>query len=113
MATLTLYGIANCDACRKARRALESRGYNLRFHDLRHDGLDPLLLGCMVTDLGWDNLLNRRSTTWRLLPESIRTSLDRERALELMLAHPTLIKRPVVEDAGQFFLGLADFPSIP
>ena len=108
MTTLTLYGIANCEACRKARQALESRGCSSCFHDLRRDGLDRLLLERMVTDLGWENLLNRRSATWRALQEPIRTPLQRERALELMLKHPTLIKRPVVEHAGRFFLGLAD-----
>lgn len=113
MATLTLYGIATCDACRKARQTLESRGRASRFHDLRTDGLDPLLLERMEIGLGWENLLNRRSTTWRALPEAARAPLDRTRALALMLEHPALIKRPVIEDAGKFFLGLADFPSDP
>jgi len=113
MATLTLYGIANCDACRKARRTLESRGRTVRFHDLRTDGLDHLLLERMESGLGWEDLLNLRSATWRALPESARMPLDRARALELMLEHPTLIKRPVIEDAGKFFLGLTDLPSAP
>ncbi|MEW6037301.1 MAG: ArsC/Spx/MgsR family protein [Pseudomonadota bacterium] len=113
MPTLTLYGIANCDACRKARRTLESQGRALRFHDLRTEGPDRLLIERMESSLGWENLLNRRSAAWRTLPESARTPLDRARALELMSEHPTLIKRPVVEDAGKFFLGLAAFLSAP
>lgn len=113
MSTLVVYGIASCDACRKARQTLERQGQALRFHDFRADGLDPALLERMESALGWENLLNRRSTTWRELPEPKHTPLDRTRALELMLEHPTLIKRPVIEDAGKFHLGLSAYLPTP
>ncbi|QJD29844.1 arsenate reductase [Methylococcus geothermalis] len=110
---IVVYGIARCDACCKARRTLERQGLAFRFHDFRADGLDRPLLERMEIALGWDNLLNRRSTTWRELPEPDRAPLNRVRALELMLEYPTLIKRPVIESAGAFFPGLAAYLPVP
>ncbi len=95
--TPILYGIPNCDTVRKARRWLADRGVDYRFHDVRKDGLKPQLLRNWAASAGWDTLLNRRGTTWRQLPEATRTAIDAERALQLMLEQPTLIKRPVLE----------------
>ena len=94
---LTLYGIPNCDTCRKARRFLEQEGVDYRFHDLRADGLDRATVERWVAAAGVDALLNRRSTTWRQLPAGDRDQLTESAAIELMLAHPTLVKRPVAE----------------
>ncbi|WP_019626434.1 arsenate reductase [Thioalkalivibrio sp. ALJT] len=97
MSEVTLYGIANCDTVRKARRALDAAGVNVRFVDLRKDGLDPVRLQRWVEVAGWEALVNRRGTTWRQLPEDERAGMDEGRAFALMQAHPTLIKRPVIE----------------
>jgi Spx/MgsR family transcriptional regulator len=100
---IVLYGLRNCDTCRKAQAWLKARGTEFRFHDVRADGLDAGLLERWESRLGWEALLNRRGTTWRGLAEGERAGLDRNRALALMRAHPALIKRPVL-DAGECIL---------
>ena len=102
---VTLYGITSCDTVKKARRWLEERGITYRFHDLRKDGLDATLLGAWERALGWEALLNRRGATWRKLSEAQRCGLDRDRAVALMLAHPTLVKRPVLDLGGSIRVG--------
>ncbi len=101
---LTVYGLKSCDACRKARKALAGR--DQRFHDLREDGLDAALLDRWIGALGWEALLNRRSATWRALDEAEKAGLDAGRARGLMLAHPALVKRPVIDDGGTVRVGL-------
>jgi len=102
---MILYGIKNCDTVKKARKWLEAHRVEYRFHDLRVDGLDPTRLSTWVRAIGWEALLNRRGTTWRGLSESERADLDEERAMALMLAHPSLIKRPVLEYGGALRVG--------
>ncbi|NOX76456.1 MAG: ArsC family reductase [Gammaproteobacteria bacterium] len=92
----TLFGIKNCDTVRKARKWLDAHGVEYRFHDVRSDGLDEKELSAWVNAVGWENLLNCRSTTWRQLPEADKHAIDESHAIELMLEHPTLIKRPVL-----------------
>jgi Spx/MgsR family transcriptional regulator len=93
---VTLYGISNCDTMRKTRRWLDARGIDFDFHDYRNQGLDGSLLQSLEARLGWQVLLNRKGRSWRALDESTRQAVDRESALELMLANPALIKRPVL-----------------
>jgi Spx/MgsR family transcriptional regulator len=95
-----LYGLANCDTTRAARKWLETQGVVATFHDLRADGLTRAMVGRWVDALGWEKVLNKASTTWRGLPEGGKASLDRAKAVELLLAHPTLVKRPVLEVGG-------------
>ncbi|WP_110666991.1 ArsC family reductase [Salinicola halophilus] len=104
--TSTLYGIKNCDTCRKARRLLDERGIDFRFHDLRDDGLDAATLDAFLARTDWQTLLNTRSTTWRGLGAADKEALDRDRARELMLAHPTLIKRPLLVRGDTLVVGL-------
>ncbi|WP_339926954.1 ArsC family reductase [uncultured Cobetia sp.] len=92
-----LYGIKTCDTCRKARRALDDRGVPYRWHDLREDGLSASLLESWLEQTAWSSLLNKRSTSWRNLSDEQRDSLDANSARALMLEHPTLIKRPILE----------------
>lgn len=92
-----LYGIKTCDTCRKARRALDTQGVPYRWHDLREDGLSASLLDSWLTGTPWDLLLNKRSTSWRGLNDEQRDSIDANSARTLMLEHPTLIKRPILE----------------
>jgi len=93
----TLYGIKNCDTIKKARNYLSTSGIDFHFHDYRADGLDAALLQSFIDQLGYDVLLNTRGTTWRQLPEAERDAIrDAASAKALMLAHPALIKRPVL-----------------
>ena len=100
-----LYGIPNCDSVRKARQWLDSRGIAYVFHDFRKDGLDARLLDAWVNQAGWETLLNRKGTTWRQLPTEQREGIDAKRAATLMLAQPTLIKRPVLETGKHLEVG--------
>jgi Spx/MgsR family transcriptional regulator len=94
----TLYGIPNCDSVKKARAALESHGRQYIFHDYKKLGVPEDRLDAWLDALGWEALLNRRGTTWRRMTEEARTSVvDRASARELMLALPSIIRRPVVE----------------
>ncbi|MFM1887687.1 MAG: hypothetical protein RL026_2844 [Pseudomonadota bacterium] len=102
---LVLYGIANCDTVKKARSWLAAAGHPCRFHDFRKDGLPEALLRRWVAEVGWEVLLNRAGTTFRKLPESGRQDLDEHRAIALMLAQPSLIKRPVLSGAGPLQVG--------
>lgn len=105
--TTTLYGLKNCDTCRKARVWLDQQSHAHRFHDFRADGLDADLLAQFEAALGWEALLNRRGTTWRGLPEADRDGVDRDKALALMLAHPALIKRPVLMAGDKILVGFS------
>ena len=105
MTRSTLYGIANCDTIRKARRWLEDRQVDYEFHDYRKQGLEPALLGSLESELGWEAMLNRKSRSWRQLPESVREAVDRDSALELMLDNPALIERPILAAGDGLHLG--------
>ncbi len=97
MTTPVLYGIPNCDTVRKARRWLDERGVAYRFHDLRADGLRAEVVAHWLAAVGYETLINTRGTTWRQLPAPTREGLSADTAVALMQAHPTVIKRPVVE----------------
>ncbi|WP_034916310.1 ArsC family reductase [Erwinia sp. 9145] len=95
--SLTLYGIKNCDTVKKARKFLQTNGVACTFHDYRVDGLDALMLQRFIDKLGWEILLNTRGTTWRKLSETQRAAVtDADSARDLMLAHPAIIKRPLL-----------------
>lgn len=102
---IAVYGIKTCDTCRKALKWLGENGLAHRFHDLRADGLDPAVLDGWIAELGWEKLLNRSSTTWRGLPPDQTEALDQAKARTLLLAHPTLIKRPVFDLGGRRLVG--------
>ena len=103
-----IYGIANCDTVKKARGWLDRHAIAYDFHDYRRDGLDADLLQSLETRLGWDKLLNRRSRSWRELPDSVKTDIDRESALEVMLENPAIIKRPILAYGENLLLGFSD-----
>lgn len=92
----TMFGIPNCDTVKKARAWLDARGVAYVFHDYKKAGVDPDLLRGWVERLGWEAVLNRAGTTFRKLPEAARADLDAERAVALMLAQPSMIKRPML-----------------
>ena len=105
---IAIYGIKNCDTCRKARKWLDGRGLTHHYHDIRADGLDRAMLDRWIAALGWEVLLNRRGTTWRKLDEAVRINVDAASARLLMLANPTLIKRPVFEAGGRHMVGFGE-----
>lgn len=94
---LTMYGIKNCDTVAKARKWLEDRGLAYAFHDYKASGIDRPRLEAWVDELGWELLLNRAGTTFRKLDDADKQNLDREKAIGLMLANPSMIKRPVLD----------------
>ncbi len=105
---IVVYGLKNCDTCRKARGWLEGQGIAHRFHDLRADGFPDERLPAWLSAVGWETLLNRRGTTWRQLPEETRTSAGAETVAKLLETHPALIKRPVFDlPDGQVLVGFA------
>lgn len=106
--SVTLYGIKNCDTIKKARKWLESQAIEYRFHDYRSDGLTAEQLECFEKTLGWEALLNKRGTTWRKQPDSIKGSIDRSVALKLMLEQPAMIKRPLLDNHSKLLLGFSE-----
>ncbi len=98
--TVTIYGIKNCDTMKKARAWLAEHGVDYAFHDYKTRGIDRPRLEKWAGLLGWETLLNRSGMTFRNLPEEDRRDIDAKKAIELMLAHPSMIKRPVLELAG-------------
>ncbi len=102
---ITVYGIKNCDTCKKALKWLAAEGIEHRFHDFRVEGLDTAALSAWVEEAGWEKLLNRRGTTWRKLPDADKDGVDEAKAEALMAGNPTLIKRPVFETGDQVMVG--------
>ena len=103
--TVTVYGIPNCDTVKKARTWLDQRGVAYMFHDYKKQGADPAKIAEWVAAAGWETVLNRRGTTFRALPESDKAGIDAGKAVAIMAAHPSCIKRPVVEHAGGLLVG--------
>uniref|UniRef100_UPI0035CBF44F ArsC family reductase n=1 Tax=uncultured Sphingomonas sp. TaxID=158754 RepID=UPI0035CBF44F len=103
--TVFLYGIPNCDTVKKARTWLAEHDVAYAFHDYKKAGVPEAALRGWVDRLGWEVLLNRAGTTFRKLPESDRTGLDADTAIALMLAHPSVIKRPVLESGPVLLAG--------
>jgi arsenate reductase (glutaredoxin) len=102
---LTLYGIPNCDTVKKARTWLDAHGLPYHFHDYKKAGIDRATLQRWCEHLGHDKVINTRGTTWRKLPEQQRSQLDAYSALSLMLAQPSLIRRPIIEKGAILLLG--------
>jgi arsenate reductase len=101
----TLYGIPNCDTVKKARVWLDQHGVAYAFHDYKKLGVDRATLEDWVAAHGWETVLNRTGTTFRGLPPEAKADLDAGKAIELMLAQPSMIKRPVLEVDGRTTVG--------
>ena len=101
----TLYGIRNCDTMKKAWTWLDQAGVDYLFHDYKKQGIEAATLRRWAGQVGWETLLNRSGATFRKLPEAARRDLDEARALELMLAQPSMIKRPVLDADGRILVG--------
>ncbi len=102
---VTIHGIKNCDTMKKARAWLEAQGIDHAFHDYKTAGIDRATLEGWARIVGWEALLNRAGTTFRKLPEAEKEGLDERRAIALMLAQPSMIKRPVLAAKGSLLVG--------
>jgi arsenate reductase (glutaredoxin) len=105
--TPTLFGIPNCDIVKKARAWLDGRGVGYALHDYKKAGLDEAQLRGWVAELGWEKLLNRAGTTFRKLREEEKQGLNAEKAIALMLAQPSMIKRPVLDLGARRIVGFS------
>jgi arsenate reductase len=102
---ITIYGIKACDTMKKARAWLDQQGLAYAFHDYKIQGIDRAHLETWAGQVGWETLLNRAGTTFRKLPDVDKQNLDEAKAIRLMLLHPSLIKRPVLEAGGAPIVG--------
>ncbi|MCE7659802.1 ArsC family reductase [Vibrio fluvialis] len=103
--TITMYGIPNCDTIKKARKWLEAQGVNYQFHDYRKDGIDAVLVSEFCQALGWENVLNKRGTTFRQLSQEQKDTLNADTAIALLVEQPAMIKRPLLRVDGDLHLG--------
>jgi arsenate reductase len=103
--TVTMYGIRSCDTIKKARAWLDARGVEYAFHDYKGEGIEKARLEGWAKAAGWETLLNRAGTTFRGLPEKDKQGLGEKKAIALMLANPSMIKRPVLENGGELLVG--------
>jgi Spx/MgsR family transcriptional regulator len=106
--TLTLYGIPNCDTVKKARTYLDARGLSYHFHDYKKAGVTAADLERWSDIVGWEKLLNKAGTTFKKLPDADKVDIDAAKAIVLMLANPSMIKRPVVEGGKTLLLGFKE-----
>jgi arsenate reductase len=103
--TITIYGIKNCDTMKKARAWLDSHGVAYSFNDYKTEGIAKDKLKTWCDELGWETLLNRAGTTFRKLPDAEKEGLNERKATALMLAQPSMIKRPVLDLSGKLLVG--------
>jgi arsenate reductase (glutaredoxin) len=104
---ITLYGIKNCDTVKKARNWLDLHGIDYRFHDFRADGLERESVQRWLDELGWENLVNRRSSSSKALDAATRENMDEQSALTAIMAQATLIKRPLLDTGRERFTGFS------
>ena len=109
---LAVYGLKNCDTCRKATKWLTGEGIDHTFVDVRKEAVGADLVSRWAAAVGWEKLLNRQSTTWRGLADADKDGLTEARAVSLMVAHPSLIKRPVFDQDGSVSVGFKEADAI-
>jgi len=101
----TIYGIKNCDTMKRARAWLDAHKVAYAFHDYKASGIDKATLESWARTVGWETLLNRAGTTFRKLPDADKDGLTERKAVALMLAQPSMIKRPVLDKSGELMVG--------
>lgn len=106
--TIAMYGIKNCSTVKKARDWLDGHGVTYEFHDYKSEGADAKKLEAWCKEFGWESVLNRAGTTFRNLPEKDKQDLDAAKAIKLMVAQPSMIKRPLVDLGGKRLLGFKE-----
>ena len=105
---IRLFGIPNCETMKKARRWLDARGIAYDFHDYKKQGLDEIQLRAWVAELGWEKLINRQGMMWRKLPLDVREGLNEAGAIRVMLATPSIIRRPLLDTGKARHLGFSE-----
>ncbi|HEX2114721.1 MAG TPA: ArsC family reductase [Alphaproteobacteria bacterium] len=105
MAAVTIYGIKNCDTMKKARAWLDARGVAYALHDYKTAGIERGVLEGWAREAGWEALLNRAGTTFRALPDKDKSDLTEKKAIAMMVAQPSMIKRPVLDIGGTLLVG--------
>jgi len=103
--SVTVYGIKNCDTMKKARSWLDAHKIAYAFHDYKAEGIDRTHLESWVGKAGWETLLNRAGTTFKKLPDGDKENITEKKAITLMLAQPSMIKRPVLDIDGKLLIG--------
>ena len=102
---ITLYGISNCDTIKKAKKYLADNNIEFTFHDYRKDGVNEQMVNDFADKLDWEQLVNKRGTTYRALSDEQKQSLTKESAISLLVEQPAMIKRPVLVSNGSYHLG--------
>jgi len=105
---ITLYGISNCSTVSKARKWLTENGIDYHFHNFKKEGLDQNILDNWLDILDWEIVLNKRGTTWRKLPEAVKVDMTKDKAYQIMLDNPSIIKRPVININGRLSIGFKE-----
>ncbi len=105
---IIIYGIANCDTMKKARKWLDKNNLEYEFHDYKKRGVPEKNLKQWVDKVGWEVVLNKRGTTWRKLDDVIKNSIDESSAIQVMMDNASAIKRPVLENEGMLFIGFKE-----
>lgn len=103
--TIKIYGIPNCDTMKKAFDFLKANGVAYEFHDYKTQGIDETRLKSWAKSIGWEKVLNKGSTTFKDLPDASKSDLDEAKAIKLMVAQPSMIKRPIWEVGGNLYAG--------
>ncbi|CAM3584662.1 ArsC family reductase [Vibrio aquimaris] len=103
--TITMYGIPNCDTIKKAKKWLEKEGIEFQFHDYRKHGINKDMIAVFCQQLGWENVVNKRGTTYRQLSQEQKDNLNEELAIALLSEQPPMIKRPILVTDNHYHLG--------
>ena len=106
--SVTLYGIPNCDTVKKARTWLDAKGVAYAFHDYKKQGADPARIAAWIEQAGWEKVLNRAGTTFKKLPDADKEGLDAAKAVTVLAANTSAIKRPIVEYPGGLLAGFKE-----
>jgi Spx/MgsR family transcriptional regulator len=102
---ITLYGISNCDTIKKAKKYLTENNIEFTFHDYRKEGVNTQMVAEFADKLDWEQLVNKRGTTYRALSDEQKQNLTKQNAIELLVEQPAMIKRPVLVNGSDFHLG--------
>jgi len=105
---ITIYGIPNCDTMKKARKWLDANDVEYEFHDYKKRGVPEKKLADWVRQKGWENVVNKRGTTWRKLDRAVRDQIDQAQAIDIMRENPSIIKRPVLESDSTLLIGFSE-----
>lgn len=106
--TTTIYGIKNCDTMKKAFKWLDSNNVEYIFHDYKKEGIDEKAFNNAIKQFGWEEVINRRGTTWRQLPEKTKSSMDNQSPVKIARDNPSIVKRPLLIHKEQCLLGFTE-----